>query len=61
MARPKSEDPPQTFCIRLTGELRAKFTAVAAANRRKPSELLRLLAEDEVAAYEKENGPIKPS
>jgi hypothetical protein len=59
MARPKSDDPPQTFCIRLTGELRAKFTEVAKAQRRKPSELLRMLAEDAVAAHEAKHGEIK--
>ncbi len=60
MARPKSEDPPQTFCIRLSGALRAQFTAVAAAQRRKPAELLRMLAEDAVAAYHKEHGTPPP-
>jgi len=44
--------------VRLSDELLHKFDVVAKAQRRKRSELLRLLAEDAVAAYEAEHGPI---
>jgi metal-responsive CopG/Arc/MetJ family transcriptional regulator len=49
---------PAPVPVRLSPELLYKFDVVAKAKRRKRGELLRLLAEDEVAAYEKENGPI---
>lgn len=58
--RPKSEDPSQTYTLRLNGTLLAKFKAVAVAGRRRPTELLRLLVEDAVSAYEQANGPIVP-
>ena len=46
------------FPIRLTDELKAKLDVVAKHDRRKPSEYVRLLVEDAVAAYEAANGPI---
>jgi hypothetical protein len=55
MPRPKSEDPAVQFPFRM----KQKFEYVASKQRRKPTDLLTLLAEDAVAAYEKENGPIK--
>lgn len=45
--------------VRLTDELLAKLDKMAAAQRRNRSQLLRLIVEDAVAAYEKESGPIK--
>jgi hypothetical protein len=59
MPRPKSEDPAVQFPFRMKGSLKQKFEYVASKQRRKPTDLLTLLAEDAVAAYEKENGPIK--
>ncbi len=44
--------------VRLSEELLAKFDIVARQQRRKRSELLRLLAEDAVAAYEAQHGVI---
>ncbi len=56
--RPKSDNPTRTYTTRLPDELRRKFEYVAAKERRKPTELLRILVEDEVAAYEDKNGKI---
>ncbi len=46
------------FPVRLSDELKAKLEVVAKADRRKPSEYVRLLIEDTVAAYEAAHGPI---
>lgn len=56
--RPKSEDPAKTYTVRLSGSLLAKFVEVARYQRRKPTELLRLLVEDEVAQHEVKHGNI---
>lgn len=56
--RPKVSDPKQTLGGRVAGSVVAKFLAIAKKERRKPSELVALVVEDYVAAYEKENGPI---
>jgi hypothetical protein len=61
MPRPKSEDPAVQFPFRMKGSLKQKFEYVAGKQRRKPTDLLTLLAEDAVAAYEKEHGPINLS
>ena len=53
MAKAKAPVP-----VRLSDELLAKFDFVARHQRRKRSELLRLLAEDAVAAFEAAHGPI---
>lgn len=58
MPRPKSEKPALPYSVRLNAEMRAKFEVVAAKERRKPTELVRLLIEDSIAAYEKEHGAI---
>lgn len=50
---------PAPTPVRLPAELLAKFEVVAKHQRRKRGELIRMLVEDAVAAYEKENGPIK--
>ena len=46
--------------IPLSTELIAKLDKVAATQRRSRSQLIRILIEDAVAAYEAENGPIPP-
>lgn len=51
---------PSPTPVRLSPELLYKFDVVAKAQRRRRGELLRLLAEDAVAAYESEHGPIPP-
>jgi predicted transcriptional regulator len=57
--RPKSDNPARTYTTRLPDALRRKFEYVAEKERRKPTELLRILVEDEVAAYEAKHGEIK--
>lgn len=52
---------PSPTPVRLSPELLYKFDVVAKAQRRRRGELLRLLAEDAVAAYEAANGPILPT
>lgn len=47
--------------LRVTPTLRAKAEYIADKQRRKVTEWGRLLIEDAVAAYEKENGPIELS
>ncbi|SDY99000.1 ribbon-helix-helix domain-containing protein [Hymenobacter psychrophilus] len=49
------------FPVRLSDELRAKLDALAKQERRRPSELVRLLIEDAVAAHEAANGPLSPA
>ena len=56
--RPKVSDPKRPFTGRIAGSVLAKFLAIAAKDRRKPSELMGLVIEDYVEAYERENGPI---
>ncbi len=53
MAKQKAPVP-----VRLSDELLFKFDVVAKFQRRKRGELLRLLAEDAVAAYEAQHGQI---
>lgn len=49
---------PAPTPVRLSPELLYKFDVVAKSRRRKRGELLRMLAEDAVEAYEKEHGVI---
>ncbi len=56
--RPNSENPSRTYTTRLPDKLRVKFEYVANRERRRPTEYLRLLVEDAVAAYEAQHGPI---
>lgn len=57
--RPPITDPTDPITIRAKRSVKAKFLAIAAKERRKPSELGGLVLEDYVAAYEAKNGEIK--
>ncbi|WP_162303504.1 hypothetical protein [Hymenobacter sediminis] len=49
----------QVYPVRVDEEMKRKLEAVAKHERRKPSDFVRLLIEDAIAAYEKEHGPIE--
>lgn len=48
----------QVYPVRVDEEMKRKLEVVAKHERRKPSDFVRLLIEDAIAAYEAANGPI---
>lgn len=53
-------NPKKVYPVRLDEEVKRKLEVVAKHERRKPSDYVRLLIEDAIAAYEAKHGPIPP-
>lgn len=57
--RPTVSDPKEPLTGRVRKSIKTKFLGICERERRTPSDLVSIVLQDYVAAYEKENGPIK--